>query len=183
MMLQIGHRESHDVDLFLDDPQILGFLDPSKSDLEFAIMPSDYVGDGARFQKFAFSDIGEIDFIVAGSLTDRPFIETDIEGYAVKLETIGEIIAKKVYHRGRDAKARDIFDMAAAARTRRPELIESLRPYPDQAGSMARAVKGLNPDFVSSTIGQLMIRPEYSDLISSSAGIVSGLLDEVLSRA
>ncbi|MER8974019.1 MULTISPECIES: nucleotidyl transferase AbiEii/AbiGii toxin family protein [unclassified Mesorhizobium] len=27
MMIQINHRESHDVDIFLDDPQLLGFID------------------------------------------------------------------------------------------------------------------------------------------------------------
>jgi hypothetical protein len=35
MMIQIGHRESHDIDIFLDDPQLLGFIDPSKSQLSF----------------------------------------------------------------------------------------------------------------------------------------------------
>jgi Nucleotidyl transferase AbiEii toxin, Type IV TA system len=29
LMLQIGHRESCDIDIFLDDPQLLGFLDPA----------------------------------------------------------------------------------------------------------------------------------------------------------
>lgn len=28
MTIQIGHRESHDIDIFLDDPQLLGFIDP-----------------------------------------------------------------------------------------------------------------------------------------------------------
>jgi len=32
MMLQIDHRESHDVDFFLRDPQLLPFLDPQKRD-------------------------------------------------------------------------------------------------------------------------------------------------------
>jgi len=49
MMLQIDHRESRDVDLFLQDPQLLAFLDPQKHDFEFEICPSDYDGDGARF--------------------------------------------------------------------------------------------------------------------------------------
>ncbi|QND61948.1 nucleotidyl transferase AbiEii/AbiGii toxin family protein (plasmid) [Mesorhizobium sp. AR07] len=31
MMIQIGHRESHDIDIFLDDPQLLGFIDPSRT--------------------------------------------------------------------------------------------------------------------------------------------------------
>ncbi|MER9861805.1 hypothetical protein [Mesorhizobium sp. M0185] len=67
MMIQINHRESHDVDIFLDDPQLLGFIDPSKSQLSFSTGPAVYDGDGTRFQKFAFEGLGEIDFIVAGA--------------------------------------------------------------------------------------------------------------------
>jgi hypothetical protein len=80
MMIQIGHRESHDIDIFLDDPQLLGFIDPSRSHLHFETMPSDYLGDGLRFQKFAFEGIGEIDFIVAGALTTTPFETRVVEG-------------------------------------------------------------------------------------------------------
>ena len=59
MMLQIGHRESHDVDIFLRDPQLLPFLDPEKQDFDFEIRPSDYGGDGTGFLKLAF-EIGEL---------------------------------------------------------------------------------------------------------------------------
>nr|WP_292841231.1 hypothetical protein [Mesorhizobium sp.] len=49
-MIQIGHRESHDIDIFLDDPQLLGFMDPSKSELRLEMMPSAYQKDGSKFQ-------------------------------------------------------------------------------------------------------------------------------------
>jgi hypothetical protein len=61
MMIQIGHRESHDVDIFLEDPQLLGFIDPAKTSLQFEEVPDGYQGDGTRFQKFAFESLGEID--------------------------------------------------------------------------------------------------------------------------
>lgn len=64
MMLQIGHRESRDVDIFLSDPQLLPFLDPQKRDFDFEIQPSDHIGDGTGFLKLAF-EFGEIDFIIA----------------------------------------------------------------------------------------------------------------------
>lgn len=95
MMIQIGHRESHDIDIFLDDPQLLGFIDPSRSPLSFEMMPADYLGDGLRFQKFTFENVGEIDFIVAGPLTNTPFEIREVEGRAVRLETIPEIIARR----------------------------------------------------------------------------------------
>lgn len=105
MVIQIAHRESHDIDIFLEDPQLLGFIDPSRSRLRFDLMPSDYPGDGSRFQKFAFENLGEIDFIVAGALTPAPFETREVEGRALQLETIPEIITKKVYYRGIGSQA------------------------------------------------------------------------------
>jgi hypothetical protein len=40
MMLQIDHRESRDIDIFLSDPQQLPFLDPQKQDFEFDLKSS-----------------------------------------------------------------------------------------------------------------------------------------------
>ncbi|MGY8709977.1 nucleotidyl transferase AbiEii/AbiGii toxin family protein [Bradyrhizobium sp. 18BD] len=68
MMLQIDHRISHDVDIFLPDPQALPFLDPQKHAFDFEVRPADYGGDGARSLKLGF-EFGEIDFIVAPPLT------------------------------------------------------------------------------------------------------------------
>lgn len=57
MMLQIDHRESHDIDNFLPDAQLLPFLDPATHDFSFEIMPADYRGDGHGFLKIAFQDM------------------------------------------------------------------------------------------------------------------------------
>src|SRR5258707_1803358 len=114
MMLQIDHRESRDVDIFLLDPQLLALLDPEKNDFEFEIEPDEYGGDGTRSLRIAFAGVGEIDFIVAGTLTSSPTTQTIVEGEAVLLETIPEIITKKIYHRGTLIAPRDIFDIAAA---------------------------------------------------------------------
>jgi hypothetical protein len=121
MMLQIDH-------LFLRDPQLLSFLDPQKNDLGFDVRPSDYYGDGARFLKLAFEGIGEIDFIVSQPKTARPTIEREIEGQHTLLETVPEVIAKKIVHRGSSLKPRDIFDVAAAAEQHEEPVIAALRP-------------------------------------------------------
>ncbi|WP_280514888.1 nucleotidyl transferase AbiEii/AbiGii toxin family protein [Tianweitania populi] len=182
MMLQIGHRESHDVDIFLDDSQVLGFLDPAKAELSFQEAPSSYMGEGARFQKFAFEGIGEIDFIVAASLTAVPTTSFFIQDRTVELETIPEIVVKKIVHRGSQAEARDVFDIAAAARSHRSEIVEALRAYPDQVANALDRLQALNPDFVSGTIAQLMILPDYLDLIAtgltSTIDVLENALDE-----
>jgi hypothetical protein len=115
MMLQIDHRESHDIDIFLPDPQLLPLLDPQKRDFKLEVAPTEYEGDGTRFLKLAFKDIGQIDFIVGSSMTSSPTIRRTIEGESVELENVPEIITKKIYHRGPSIRPRDIFDIAAAA--------------------------------------------------------------------
>ncbi|WP_459105389.1 nucleotidyl transferase AbiEii/AbiGii toxin family protein [Devosia sp. A369] len=183
MMLQIEHRESHDIDLFFDDAQMLGFLDPAKTDLILSVMPSEYGGDGARFQKFAFADLGEIDFIAAGPLSSNPFTDQEIEGRVTKLETVAEIITKKIYHRGGEAKARDIFDIAAGSLTYRAEIVAALAKYPVHTKNTLDRLRSLNPEFVASTIDQLMIMPAYRPLVPECSSIVERLLEEVVAVA
>jgi predicted HTH domain antitoxin len=69
LMLRYQHRLSKDVDIFVADPQYLGFVTPRLSDLAESI-------------------------------------STD------KVETAAEIVAKKLFHRGNRATARDLFDLA-----------------------------------------------------------------------
>ncbi len=164
MMLQIDHRESHDVDIFLSDPQVLPFLNPQNQDFAFEIQPSDHQGDGARFLKLAFQGIGEIDFIVGGALTSVPSRVAEVEGETVQLETIPEIIAKKIYHRGSSIKPRDIFDIAAAGENYRDLIIKELQPYKEQVTIALAVMDKLKPDFVNEAIAELAIRPRYKAL-------------------
>jgi hypothetical protein len=46
MMLQIDHRESHDVDLFLDDPQLMLYVEAAVAEMLFDIGTATYSGDG-----------------------------------------------------------------------------------------------------------------------------------------
>jgi Nucleotidyl transferase AbiEii toxin, Type IV TA system len=160
MMLQIGHRESHDIDIFLADAQLLPYLDPQKRDFDFEILPSDYNGDGTGFLKLAFG-IGEIDFIVGRTLTSSPTTPSIVEGETVALETIAEIIAKKIYHRGASVMPRDIFDIAAGSEGHADSIIRELRGYRDEVAKTLAAIERQNPDFVNAAIAQLLIKDRY----------------------
>jgi Nucleotidyl transferase AbiEii toxin, Type IV TA system len=161
MMLQIDHRESHDVDIFLPDPQLLAFLDPQTHELAFEIQPTDYKGDGAKSLKLAFENIGEIDFIVGSSLTSTPTKSATVEDEVVQLETIPEIVTKKVYHRGSSIQPRDIFDIAAGGETHADSIISELKPYKDEVTKTLSVVERLNPTFVNQAIADLAIKPKY----------------------
>jgi hypothetical protein len=179
MMLQIDHRESRDVDLFLQDPQLLAFLDPQKHDFEFEIWPSDYDGDGTRFLKFAFEDIGEIDFIVSQPKTANPTIQREIEGEHTLLETVPEIIVKKIVHRGSSFKPRDIFDVAAAGEQYEGPVITALRPYKAEVATALDTLARLNPQFVNDTISQLLIREKFKIVAQSAIDRAKQILQAV----
>jgi hypothetical protein len=168
MMLQIDHRESHDVDIFLPDPQLLPFLDPEKHDFQFEIQPDACEGDGARSLKLVFDRIGAIDFIVARALTSSPTTRADIEGEAVLLETIPEIITKKIYYRGAGIKPRDIFDIAAAAEQHEHQVIKELRNYRDQVSQALATIDKLNADFVNAAVAQLAIKHRFKDIAKAA---------------
>lgn len=57
LMLQIDHRESHDIDLFLDDPQLLPFLNPETQGIRLERAPDSYQA-GTDVLKLAYSDLG-----------------------------------------------------------------------------------------------------------------------------
>ena len=178
IMLQINHRESHDVDIFFQNVEFLQFLNPDIRDFEFEIRPVGYSGDGSRFRKFAF-DFGEIDFIAAVTLTDAPSVPKEVEGIRVLLETVPEIITKKIYHRGASIKPRDIFDIAAASRSRRDEVVDALRKYPEHVRVASSTIDKLNPEFVVGAISDLMIRDEFADLTKSALSDAKHLLSLV----
>lgn len=167
MMLQIDHRESNDVDIFLSDPQLLPFLDPRTHDFGIDIRPIAYRSDGAKSIKFVF-DTGEIDFVVAPALTSSPTIRATVEGVTVLLETIPEIITKKIYYRGAGMMPRDIFDLAAAGKQYEAAIVQELRSYPDKVTEALAAMHGLRPRFVNDAIADLTIKDRYKELAKTA---------------
>lgn len=179
MMLQIDHRESHDIDIFFQNPQFLQFLNPETRDFAFDIIPAGYGGDGSRFRKFAFAEIGEIDFITALSLTNSPVIRRDVEGVQVLLETVPEIITKKIYHRGASIKPRDIFDIAAAGRVCGEEVVDALKRYPEEVNVTLATMEKLNPAFVTEAVSALMIKDGFEGLKKSALSDAKRILSLV----
>lgn len=110
LMLRLHHRLSKDVDVFLPDPQLLGLFSPRIQDA----MPERCTGyvESSGAIKLVY-DEGEIDFVVSSSLTPAPFENAHVLGRDIVLETCVEIVAKKFWHRGHVATARDLFDLSA----------------------------------------------------------------------
>ncbi len=109
LMLRYGHRLSKDVDIFVPDPQYLGFVNPRISDAASDIT-TEYE-EHAQFVKLLLPE-GEIDFVVCPNLTDPGYDQWTLLDRAVKAETAAEIVAKKMWHPGDRATARDLFDLS-----------------------------------------------------------------------
>ncbi len=121
LMLRHRHRMSKDIDIFVPDPQYLGFVSPRLSDVAESIS-HDYV-EGPGYIKLLRPE-GEIDFVASPNLTQQPTEPWHLLGRTVQVETSAEIVAKKLWHRGDRATARDLFDLALVIE-REPEALAS----------------------------------------------------------
>ena len=108
LMLRHNHRSSKDIDIFFSDPQPLGYVNPALGGVAER-MTSEYEVSAGHI-KLYFPE-GEIDFVAAPLLTAPGAIAGTVLGRAVRLETDVEIVAKKLWHRGHEGKARDLFDL------------------------------------------------------------------------
>lgn len=126
LMFRYHHRLSKDIDIFVPDPQYLGFVTPRLSDTA-ADLTQDYTEQPGAFVKLQFEE-GEVDFVAAPNLLTDAWETWDIGGRSVKVETAAEIIAKKMYHRGDRATARDLFDFALVIE-REPQQLLAATPF------------------------------------------------------
>ncbi len=182
LMLQIDHRESHDIDLFLDDPQLLPFLNPETQGIELERKPDSYSAEGTTVLKLAFADTGEIDFIVCADITDQPSRKQDVRGHLVALETPAEIIAKKVYYRGWGFQPRDMFDLAAVAEHYGDAYAVAALAQAGRApcAKALGVVEQAAPAFVQAITAQLMVRAATRHLIGRAQDISRKLLEQAL---
>ncbi|HEX7635791.1 MAG TPA: nucleotidyl transferase AbiEii/AbiGii toxin family protein [Noviherbaspirillum sp.] len=108
LMLRYGHRLSKDIDIFVPDPQSLGYVNPRLSDAA-AEITADYE-ESAQSIKLTLPE-GEIDFVASPNLTGDAFEEWVLWNRPVRVETAAEIVAKKMWHRGDQPTPRDLFDL------------------------------------------------------------------------
>ena len=164
LMRRYRHRISKDVDLFVPEPQYLGYVSPRLNDVADSLT-SKFL-ETAISVKLYFPE-GEIDFIAGAPLTQKPTAEETILGRPVRVETTAEIMAKKVWHRGREFTARDVFDLAFVV-TRDPDAIETITAILHERrrailDRIASGGKALRKTF--SALDTLEFRPSYEECV------------------
>ncbi|WP_425468729.1 nucleotidyl transferase AbiEii/AbiGii toxin family protein [Pigmentiphaga aceris] len=166
LMFRYQHRMSKDIDIFVPDPQYLGYVTPRLSDIA-AEMTQDYTESGKSFVKLQFEE-GEVDFVASPNLLADAWELWDIDGHAVKVETAAEIVAKKLYHRGNRATARDLFDIALVVE-REPEQLRQAEPFlVKHRDAFLSQVRQPHPSLRAAfdAIAVLDYRPSYEHCVS-----------------
>ena len=124
-MLRLNHRQSKDIDIFISDQQLLGLFSPRLSDFASALT-DDYDESSGHIKLFL--PRGEIDIVVATPLIETPYETVTLLSRSIKLERSAEIIAKKMWHRGDRATARDLLDFASVYESD-PKSITEASPF------------------------------------------------------
>jgi predicted nucleotidyltransferase component of viral defense system len=175
LMFRYQHRLSKDIDIFVPDPQYLGFVTPRLSDVAAAVS-TDYVEDQSSYVKLIRPE-GEIDFVASPNLTDTPFEIWKIGGQQIRVETAAEIVAKKLWHRGDRATARDLFDLSLIIE-REPEALvkaakflrKNAEPFISQISSRAAVLK-----VQFAEIDILNYRPSYDEAAQRAVTFLDSL--------
>jgi hypothetical protein len=102
---------------------------------------------------------GDIDFIVAGSVTGAaPSQRLEFRGRQILLDTTEEILAKKLFFRAALLKPRDAFDLVAASLAfpdAARKAIAASAPRRDAQAHRLRALGRLAPDQISQDIAPM----------------------------
>jgi predicted nucleotidyltransferase component of viral defense system len=175
LMFRYQHRLSKDIDIFVPDPQYLGFVTPRLSDVAAAVS-TDYVEDQSSYVKLIRPE-GEIDFVASPNLTEAPFEMWNIGGQHIRVETAAEIVAKKIWHRGDRATARDLFDLSLVIEREPEALIKAAKflqknadPFISQIASRASVLK-----IQFSEIDALNYRPDYDEAAQRATTFLGSL--------
>ncbi len=177
LMFRYQHRLSQDIDIFVPDPQYLGFVTPRLSDIAAAVS-TQYVEDQGSYVKLIRPD-GEIDFVASPNLTEAPFEIWNIAGQHIRVETATEIVAKKLWHRGDRATARDLFDLSLVIEKEPEALMQAAKFLQKNAAAFIHQIetrtKVLKAQF--NEINTLQYKPNFDEAVERAIKFLSALTE------
>ena len=126
-----NHRFSTDIDIFIyGDKPYKDLLRPNKwsKNIQEKMSLLDYNGDYKAqniYLEFALNESEKMQFFDVKAFTDTPYQEIQLWDIDLKIETIEEIIAKKIHYRCEKGNARDLFDIALAIH-KKPDILDCM---------------------------------------------------------
>lgn len=107
------HRRSFDLDFFVYEYSAMPLLAAKMYVDDYDFLSKDYT-DLAEHIRLTTTTGVKIDFLFSPNLTRSQFQPRAFSNLSVAVESVSEIIAKKIHYRAKNLKARDVFDIAVS---------------------------------------------------------------------
>lgn len=182
LMIQIDHRESYDVDLFITDPQYLPYLNPFAQDFSLTLFPNEYDSLDYIYLKLSYDDIGEVDFICSQPLTNQPTTQHNVlNKYTIEMETPAEIIAKKIVYRGSEIKHRDVFDIACVCESHGMTYLEkNLIGFKEECNTALNVINKSDKNLSKTIMKNLNAHEKFLNTYETAYDTTKSLLENVV---
>lgn len=177
LALRLGHRISDDIDIFLSGVG-LRLLAPANNPMSRLI--DEHPQWPGHYLKFSRPE-GEIDFLSSALQTSPGYTQEIFRSRPIALETVAEVIVKKIRYRGANFTPRDAFDLACACQEK-PEILVTIAYETEDA--LPRLAQGLNilagraPEAVKA---QVRATPRFASIRDDAVNLANECLRKVLS--
>jgi len=126
-----NHRYSTDIDIFThSNVDISKLFAPARWDKTFRVIMQElgFTGDSKIhpiYTEFTIKDDFKMQFLSTVDRTKKPYKEVKLWDMNILLESVEEIISKKIFFRAHKGNARDLFDIALAIH-KNPSILDNL---------------------------------------------------------
>ncbi len=176
LALELDHRISYDIDIFLEDAGALRDLSPNRNKASRAI--TDRWQEPGHYLKLEREE-GAVDFILGARLTGLAPWLYPFKGRDVPVERPAEILAKKLKYRGSRFVPRDIFDVLAAHRADPSAVRLAVASVPEGARRAADRIRRMAERYRETIVDE--VNPTTSGMALLEADPLEAA--EILARA
>ncbi len=178
------HRMSFDIDIFVNDVQYFSYLSPKWFIDDSEVFKSNYAESATNIKLTTKNDI-KVDFIVSPNLTNiKPSKNDKLDlGFDFYVDSIEEIISKKIRYRKEMNLTRDIFDIALAI-TKDSTLFKRLQSNNtinlDEIFVWQNALSELNQKEYLNEIDIVSPVDEFKNIAVNAKDIILSGIDELM---
>lgn len=185
------HRFSTDIDIFIYSGRVnvLTKIDPRKTSpsIKARLAKINYMNNLKKhpiYTELAIDDDSKMQFFTVKGFTSTPYSEVTLWGKTILIESIEEIIAKKVFYRCGDANSRDIFDIAIAI-YKDPTILMKINVKKEKIEILMNSVKTISEDedlvnTYTNDIRMMSPSEEYMDIAENAIIYLENFLPSYL---
>ncbi len=184
-----NHRYSTDIDIFIYDKNNISKLRPNLWSANIKKQMND-IGYKNNFKlhpiytEFAIDEDSKMQFFEVKNYTDNPYIRIKLWDMEFNIESIGEIIAKKIHYRCEKGNARDLFDIALSIH-KQPDILNHINVNQKRIVALYSTIFSIKNDIKLSSqyleeINQMNPSEEYINIATNTISYLLEFLDNYI---